>query len=321
MSIQTAVCDVLGIEHPIILAPMAGVSGGKLASAVSRAGGLGMIGGGYGDAAWLQQEFAAAGNERVGVGFITWSIARKPHLLKAALDRSPAALMLSFGSLEPVLEYISGASAKLIVQVQTLAQAREALAAGADIIVAQGTEAGGHGAGRATFPLVPAIVDMAGSTPVVAAGGVGDGRGLAAALSLGASGVLCGTAFFAADEALAHDNAKDAVVASDGDNTERSSLVDVVRGLEWPPEWNIRTLSNAFTKSWRGNLSELSKHLPSEMAAYAAAQKRGDMDIAAAIAGEASGLIHRRETAQAIVFRMVDEAKCALDRAMGTITR
>ncbi len=319
MSIRTAVCDILGIEHPIILAPMAGVSGGALASAVSRAGGLGMIGGGYGDAAWLQREFAAAGNERVGVGFITWSIAGKPHLLKAALDRSPAALMLSFGSLEPVLEHISGASAKLIIQVQTLAQARDALAADADIIVAQGTEAGGHGAGRATLPLVPAIVDIAGSTPVVAAGGVGDGRGLAAALSLGAAGVLCGTAFFAADEALAHDNAKDAVVAADGDDTERGSLVDLVRGLEWPSEWNIRTLSNPFTKSWSGKLNGLSKQLPAEMASYAAAQERGDMDIAAAIAGEASGLIHRREAAQAIVSRMVDEAEISLDRAMGTI--
>jgi len=233
----------------------------------------------------------------------------------------PAALMLSFGALEPVLEHISRAPARLIVQVQTLAQAREALAANADIIVAQGTEAGGHGAGRATFPLVPAIVDIAGTTPVVAAGGVGDGRGLAAALSLGAAGVLCGTAFFAADEALAHDNAKDAVIASDGDDTERGTLVDLVRGLEWPSEWNIRTLSNSFTKSWSGNLNGLSERLPSEMASYAAAQREGNMDIAAAIAGEASGLIHRREPAQVIVSRMVDDAEYSLDRAMGAVVR
>lgn len=104
MSIRTPLCDLFGIEHPVLLAPMAGVSGGALAADVSNAGGLGLIGGGYGDADWLMREFNAAGDARIGVGFITWSMACKPRLLDLALDRNPAALMLSFGDFNRLLK-------------------------------------------------------------------------------------------------------------------------------------------------------------------------------------------------------------------------
>ena len=138
MSIRTPLCDLFGIEHPVLLAPMARVSGGALAAAVSRAGGLGLIGGGYGDADWLAREFDAAGDTRIGLGFVTWSLARQPHLLDLALTRNPAALMLSFGDFKPFLPQIRGEQTKFIVQVQTLDQAREAVDAGVDTIVAQG---------------------------------------------------------------------------------------------------------------------------------------------------------------------------------------
>src|SRR3954447_17130745 len=97
MTLRTRLTDRLGIRYPILSAPMAFAAGGALASAVSAAGGLGLIGGGYGDAAWLEEQFAAAGNQRVGAGFITWSLARAPHLLDRVLARAPAAVMLSFG--------------------------------------------------------------------------------------------------------------------------------------------------------------------------------------------------------------------------------
>ena len=127
---------------------------------ISRAGGLGLIGGGYGDGDWLEREFSAAGNERVGCGFITWSLAKKPELLEQALAKSPAALMLSFGSPAPFAARIKQSGVPMICQVQSMAHAREAVDAGADVIVAQGGEAGGHSGSRSTFTLVPEVADF-----------------------------------------------------------------------------------------------------------------------------------------------------------------
>ena len=314
MAIRTPVCDLFNIEHPVLLAPMAGVSGGALAAAVSRAGGLGLIGGGYGDADWLAREFDAAGNARVGVGFVTWSLARQPHLLDLALDRGPAALMLSFGDFQPFLAKIRAAQTKIIVQVQTLDQARTAVDAGVDAIVAQGTEAGGHGGARATLPLVPAIVDIAQNIPVIAAGGIADGRGLAAALALGASGVLCGTGFFASDESLASDNAKQAAVRGSGDDTERSCVFDMARGLDWPSDWNLRTMRNSFTHQWRENIGGLRQNLAKEQIRFEAARGLDDVGIAPVIVGEAADFILEIEPAQDILHRMITQAEDQLRR-------
>ena len=314
MSIRTPLCDLFGIEHPVLLAPMARVSGGELAAAVSRAGGLGLIGGGYGDADWLAREFDAAGDTRIGVGFITWSLARQPHLLDLVLDRAPIALMLSFGDFQPFLPNIRDGQTKLIVQVQTLDQAREAVDAGVDAIVAQGTEAGGHGGTRATLPFVPAVVDIAKEIPVIAAGGIADGRGLAAALALGASGVLCGTGFFASDESLAGDNAKQAALCGSGDDTERSSVFDMARGLDWPPDWNNRAMRNSFTRRWSEDIDGLAWNLAEEQVRFDAAWAADDTDIAAVIVGEAADLIRLREPAQTTLYRMISQAEDRLRR-------
>src|SRR3954468_11224561 len=159
MPLRTGLTERFGLEHPILSAPMAFVAGGALAAAVSRAGGLGLIGGGYGDGDWLNAQFGAAGNQVVGCGFITWSLASQPHLLAQALDRRPRAIMLSFGDPVPFAEEGRAVGASLICQIQTLAHARRAIEAGADVIVAQGAEAGGHGAVRGTLTLVPEVLD------------------------------------------------------------------------------------------------------------------------------------------------------------------
>lgn len=314
MPIRTSLCDLFGIEHPVLLAPMAGVSGGVLAAAVSNAGGLGLIGGGYGDADWLEREFDTAGDARIGVGFITWSLARQPHLLDLALARNPVALMLSFGDFKPFLDQIRKTRTKLIVQVQTVEQARDALDAGVDAIVAQGTEAGGHGGARATLPFVPAVVDIAKGVPVIAAGGIADGRGLAAALALDASGVLCGTTFFASNESLASENAKQAAVSGSGDDTERSSVFDIARGLNWPSDWNLRTMRNAFTRQWSADVDGLIQNIEVEKERFEASQTADDTDVAAVIIGEAADLIRRREPAQATLHRMISQAEHQLHR-------
>jgi nitronate monooxygenase len=151
MAISTNLTQRLGIEHPVLLAPMGFVAGGALAAAVSAAGGFGMIGGGYADPDWLEREFAAAAGHRpIGCGFITWALAERPASLDVALKHQPAAIMLSFGDAAPFLPTIKRAGALAMCQVQSLAQARAVLREGADIIVAQGTEAGGHGGGRST---------------------------------------------------------------------------------------------------------------------------------------------------------------------------
>src|SRR5215467_10875263 len=170
MPIQTPVTETLGIAHPVLLAPMDLVSGGRLAATVSQAGGLGLLGGGYGESEWIDREWDRAGNARIGCGFITWSLARQPEVLERALARQPAAIMLSFGDPRPFAAAIHRAGARLICQVQTVAQAHEALEADADVIVAQGTEAGGHGMSEPLFTLLPQVVDACPDALVVAAG-------------------------------------------------------------------------------------------------------------------------------------------------------
>jgi nitronate monooxygenase len=315
---QTRLTQKLGIEHPILSAPMGLAAGGKLAAAVSGAGGFGLIGGGYGDADWLEREFAAAGNARIGCGFITWSLARKPHLLELVLAHRPAAVMLSFGALAPFAQRIKAAGALLICQVQTLALAREAAAAGADVIVAQGAEAGGHGIERATFTLVPEIADYLASaapqTILVAAGGIADGRGLAAALMLGAEGVLIGTRFWASAEALVSTSLQAAVIAADGDSTFRTTVPDVARQYDWPKPITARVLNTRFATDWHGREAQLAEPatLEREEARYWKGLKEGDANNTCILTGQAIGLIHDVVPAREIVGRIAREAEALL---------
>jgi nitronate monooxygenase len=316
MPLNTRLTERLGIKHPVLLAPMGNVSGGALAGAVSAAGGLGLIGGGYGDADWLDREFAAAGNHRVGCGFITWSLARRPELLDLALAYRPAALMLSFGDPRPFAAKIKAAGALLLCQVQTLAHVDDALAAGADIIVAQGGEAGGHGGNRATLPFVPEVADIvarrAPTAMVAAAGGIADGRGLAASLLLGAEGVLIGTRFYASLEALAHPEAKARMTQARGDATIRTTTIDIVRDIAWPDDVSVRVMRNVFVERWHGAEVALRAAQRKEMLRYQAALREGDFAIAGVLGGEAMGLIDAVLPAAEIIARMVAEAEAAL---------
>jgi nitronate monooxygenase len=312
MAISTRLTELLEVQHPILLAPMDVVADGKLAAAVSQAGGFGIIGGGYGDAAWLTRELDAAGDARIGVGFITWSMAKQPRLLDLALERKPPAIILSFGDVQPHADKIKRAGAKMICQVQTVAQAKDAVMHGADVLVAQGGEAGGHGMSRGTFALVPAVVDVARGVPVAAAGGVADGRGLAAALMLGADGVLAGTRFFATQEAFGVAAAKQRIVDATGDATIRSILFDIARRNVWPAPYTGRVLRNEFSERWRGREAELMQHQAAEAARYDKAKAAGDFDTAAVIAGEAVDMISDIPPAAEVVDRMVRQASALL---------
>src|SRR5580692_7728414 len=219
-TIETPLTRLLNIHHPILLAPMGSAAGGKLAAAVTHAGGLGILGSGYANETAVRHQLGEAGNARVGIGFILWALDRNPAALDVALDARPAAIMLSFGDPTPYAKRIKAMGSKLICQVQTLEQAKQAAEAGADVIIAQGRDAGGHsGTTRGTIGLVPAVVDTVTPIPVVAAGGIADGRGLAAALSLGAAGVLMGTRFQVSAEALIEAEVVKAIIDGRGDDT------------------------------------------------------------------------------------------------------
>jgi nitronate monooxygenase len=318
MAIQNRLTKTLGIEHPVLLAPMDVISGGRLAAAVSHSGGLGLLGGGYGDGNWINQEWDKAGNARIGCGFITWSLAKRPDLLDGVLARKPAAVMLSFGDPAPFAAAIRNSGAKLICQVQTVAQAREAKAAGADVVIAQGTEAGGHGQSEPLFTLLPQVADICQDIPVVAAGGIADGRGLAAAMMLGAEGVMMGTRFYASQEAGGHPDAKQRIVAAQGGQTVRSIVFDLSRQNRWPDPYTGRVLRNVHAERWLGREAELEARSDEVARDYAAARDRGDFDIAAVIAGEACALIHDIPTAGEIVERVVAHAERLLRSHRGS---
>ena len=316
--IDTALTRLLDIEHPIVTAPMSGIAGGALANAVSHAGGLGIIGPGP-DAAAIRREVAAAGNARVAIGFITWRLERNPTALDVALEAGPAAVMLSFGDPAPFARRIAAAGCKIICQVQSLAMARAALDAGADILIAQGRDAGGHGGSvRGTIGLVPAVVDIAGAVPVIAAGGIADGRGLAAALALGAAGVSMGTRFTATRESLWSDARKAAVTAGQGDNTVQTRIYDTLNDPDWPRQFPARMLRNPTYDRWEHDEATLEAAAEAERALFQATPSE-DLSQRMVLAGEGVDLVHDIPAARDLVDRIVAEAIAVLRGGAGLV--
>ncbi|MFF7153974.1 nitronate monooxygenase [Streptomyces sp. NPDC008139] len=317
MTLATAFTEMFGVRHPIALAPMGGSAGGALAAAVSRGGGLGLLGGGSGDREWLARELpvVAECGRPWGVGFLSW--AAEAGAVEQALEYGPAAVMLSFGDPAPLAARVRAAGVPLIVQVTDLEEARRALDVGADVIVAQGTESGGHGArhGRSTLPFVPVVVDLAAPVPVLAAGGIGDGRGVAAVLALGAAGALIGTRFQATAEAGAEPSAVEAIVGGSGEDTERNSVLDIVRGSRWPTAYTARTLGHPYLDRWRGREAELAAD-PQVRQEDQADVARGAVPSLPVWAGEAVDLVHNVPQAADLVAVLAVQAEEALARAV-----
>ncbi len=321
--LRTRICDLLGVEHPILNAPMAGTAGAALAAAVSEAGGLGIIGGSAGDGDWLRGQIRAV-RERTekpfGVGFIS-SRPNVAELTAVAIAERVPVIGHSFADPTPYVADIHAAGLLMIAQVQTVALARAAAAAGVDIIVAQGTEAGGHTGYSGTLPLVPAVVDVAGGIPVIAAGGIADGRGVAAALMLGAEGVWLGSRFVASVEAEGGDWVKERVVAAGTDDTVLTKAYDLVTQSPFPPGIGDRVVRNDYTDAWHGRDDELPARRPELRAQLAQAAKEGDARIAPTRAGNAVGLIHAVAPAGEIVHAIVAEAERILRERPGHVLR
>ena len=311
MSIETPLTGLLGIRHPILQAPMDTIAGARLVAAVSNAGGFGILGGGYGNPAWLEAETAKLKqcSAPFGIGFITWSLARRPELLDIALKARPRAIMLSFGDPKPFAPRIKSAGALLICQVQSEDMALQ----GARRRRRHSHCAGYRGGWARCEPhhhrhRAGDRRSAAGRVPVVAAGGIADGRGLAAMMMLGACGVLLGTRFYASVEADGAEEAKERIVAATSGSTVRGVIFDLSRSIIWPAPFTGRTLINDHARRWTGREVELLQSMDAVASEYAAARAARNFDVAAVFAGEAVGLIHDIPPAAEIIDRIVAEA-------------
>ena len=228
---------------------------------MSAAGGFGAFGGvTFEGPGWVtaQAELVRATTDRpFGIGFITPFIEMMTPLFDAALAAGPDVIALSFSDPRPWLGQAKDAGARVLCQVQTLAAADDAVDAGADVLVAQGNEAGGHTGTMGLLPFLAAVVARHPDVPVLAAGGIGDGRTLAAALVAGADGAWLGTAFLAAQECEIDDAYKGAVVASDGGDTVFTRAYDIASGLPWPAGIGERVRRDEFTDQWHEREQQL----------------------------------------------------------------
>lgn len=341
----------LGLATPIVSAPMGGVAGGRFASAVSRAGALGMIGmGSAGSAAKLTAqltELEPAGAP-FGIGLVHWGVERDPALLDVALEARPALVSVSFAERFDWVDRVHGAGSLAATQVYTAAEALLAADAGVDVIVARGSDGGGHGDPRiGTLALLDAVLDAiasrgfatdggaapgddavshGGSTayrPVVlAAGGIGSGRTLAAVLAAGAAGAWIGTALSASTESLTPPAAIEVLLAATGDDTVNTSALDAALGLPWPERFPERVIRNDLVDEWLDRVAELrtaevaadGTDLVALRAAIAAANRDGDPALVPVDAGQGVGLLRDARPVAEVVDEFTRTAAALLNR-------
>lgn len=318
--LKTRVCDTLGITHPIALGGMGTVFGADLVAAVSEAGGLGALGCAGLSVDQITQAVDAirARTERpFALNFLLF-IGDEVGFA-AALALRPAAIALAWPrrdqDLGPYIDRAHEAGAKVTFMAGSVAEARRGAEAGADVIVAQGTESGGHVGPMTSVALIPMVVDAVAPVPVLAAGGFVDGRGLAAALCLGADGILMGTRFLASEESPLHPNFKQAIVDSDGHDTVLTEIPDIASATVWPGALS-RARRNRFIERWAGREWALRQDQGAAMIALQAARQAGDAAEAPLSMGQDSGLIHDIPPAGEIVRRIAEQAEEILTRGL-----
>jgi NAD(P)H-dependent flavin oxidoreductase YrpB (nitropropane dioxygenase family) len=318
--LHTRVCDVLGIELPIAQAGMSTFTSAELVAAVSNAGGLGILGALLRPAPELRDEIRrirTLTNRPFGVNHVI------AHLDPAALDvtfeeRVPV-LSLAWGDPAPLVARAHAARVRVVHQVPTAAEAARAARARVDVIIGQGTDGGGHVGFVGTMPLLPAVVDAAQGVPVLAAGGIADGRGLAAALALGAEGVLMGTRFLATPEAPIPDTWRRAIVGAHESSTVRTAAFDRAVAMPWPGA-EVRAIRNAFLGEWADRPADAERHAGELAPRLLQALATGDFEVFPPMAGQSCGLVREITPAAEIVHRTVEEAVAALRRVSAWVT-
>lgn len=318
--LRTRFTEMFGLTYPVMSAPMALHSGGTLAAAVSAAGGLGSFGGMHPARGpdWIRAEIAAirAVTDRpFAVGFITPFLPLDDGLFEAALAERPAAVALSFADPKPWLDQAKASGALVMCQIQNHEDAALAVDAGADVLVAQGTEAGGHTGTMSLLPFLASVVARYPHVPVLAAGGIADGRTLAGALVAGAEGAWLGTAFLATPEAVeVHDVHKRLIVQSDGTDTVFTRAYDIVSGLPWPTTIGARVRRNRFTDEWAGREAELRERRqelaqPPDVKPF---ESPPDPETSAVVYGQSAGFVKAVRPAAEVVRAVVEETEAIL---------
>lgn len=312
---RTTICDLIGISHPVCQAGMANYTSPELVAAVSSAGGLG-VHGALGRstaevAALLRATRALLDGQPFGVNFVV------PRLDEAAfaacLGARVPAICFSWGDPGDYARRARAAGALVLCQVTTVAEVPAALAAGADVLIAQGTEGGGHSGFVPLAALLPAVVDHAGPVPVLAAGGIVDGRGLAAALALGAAGGWLGTRFLATPEAPISAAWKAAILAAEPGDTVHTAAFDCLWGRPWPGG-RIRAIRNRFTAEWDGREDALLVNRQRVQSAVWQAEREDDPSLIALQAGTGAGAIRDLRPAGDLVRAIVAETEATIDR-------
>jgi NAD(P)H-dependent flavin oxidoreductase YrpB (nitropropane dioxygenase family) len=323
--IHTRICDLLGIRHPIVLGGMGTATTAPLVAAVSNAGGFGTLGTSAFNAATLENEIASI-RERTdkpfGINHLLFQI--QEDMFAVTLRARPTVAAFAWArkdqNLREYFQRAHDAGAKIMYAAGEIPEALRAAEAGADVLVAQGTEAGGHVGWMASLPLVPMMVKAVAPLPVLSAGGIADGRGLSAALALGADGVLLGTRFMATPEAPIHANYKQVIVKSDGHDTVLTEIPDLATQRVWPGAMS-RAQRNQFIERWSGrewalrqNASEIGKQV-------AAARAAGDINNASLSFGQDAGLIDSIKTVKEVVQDIVVEAEEILKNRLPRLLR
>lgn len=313
--IHTRVCDVFGIDVPILNAPMASAAGGELAAAVSAAGGLGLIGAMGHDADWLRLQIRLV-RERTdkpfGVGFISYRLPQMPELFQVAIDERVPVIAHSFADPAPYMAAVRHARVKVIAQVQNVAGALEAARAGVDAIVAQGAEAGGHTGFNSVLSLVPDVVAAVAPLPVIAAGGIAGGETLAAAFMLGAEGAWLGTAFLASPESLYSENKKQRILEIAAADTVLTRVFDLAKGEPWPEHIAARAARNEFFDKWHAREDQIGAEQPAAGSELAAGVEADDVRTVPVWAGTGVGQVVDRASASQVVHRIAERAEHVL---------
>ena len=313
MTLRTPICDLLGIDVPIGNAGMALTAGPALAAAVADAGGLGSIGGIQGEGPEGTRQLIRRVRDLTSAPFSVnlWAhiLPTAPGFLDVCIQERVPSITLSFGDASPYVGRAHDAGILVVHQVQTVAGAKKAADAGVDVIIAQGGEAGGHTGSVATMALVPQVVDVAGEIPVIAAGGIADGRGLVAALALGAQAVIMGTRFVVSEEstppALHH---RERIIGATADDTLFTDVFDIVDGMRWPAGISGRTIATDFAREWYGRDDEL-RHKREEILAEAPQGGPPPERAQSAYAGQSAGLVREIKPAGEIVRDVIREAE------------